>query len=174
MKARTGLPAKTMSRGSSPTRRVRTTRGMGRGRRAWPAWKNRARNRISRFVGTRKADDAHAVGKMIHYPEFAVAARRHGYRFEANGDSGRGRRAFPASVSKISSVPFGVFTAKSVEPSGEIAKRTHLPAFELDERRSCGQSRGVRDTEFTHAPAGERRRKYGYEPLQLVSHADNS
>ena len=97
MKARCGLPAKTMSRGSSPTSSVRTTCGV-------PVRLTMLTLSESRFV-------THT--SVLLRAATATGSRPTGTRiFEAGN---------PEVRSKTSSVPLGVLTANSVLPSGDMA-----------------------------------------------------
>ena len=142
MKARVPpRPAKTMSRGSSPTSSVRTTRG-----------------------GVRAdVDDADAVGEMVDHPHLAVrcAPRRR----PARGRPGPSRSWVSSplpSTAKISRRSSGVLTANSRVPSGDSASGRTCPLSKVTKAaatRHAGAERALRRRRFrSRGPYVARRR----------------
>ena len=125
MKARLPpVPAKTMSRGSSPTSSVRTTR---------------------ESVGSDGVDrdDADAVREVVHDPHLGVAAGGDGHRLEADHHRGDAREPRDVHVEDVEPV-VGRVDGEQPRPVRRERERPHVAALEVVEAQPRRPSRSDR------------------------------
>ena len=131
MKARGGFPAKTMSRGSSPTSSVRTTCGV-------PVRLTMLTLSESRFV-------THT--SVLLRAATATGSRPTGTRYSNTGDPEVRSKDFQRAVGRVD--------GEQRVPIRRHGQRTHLAAFKLDERRSGGSCRDDPPAEKSATPRRE-------------------